>query len=346
MSTAPTSDTAEADEKPAPPKPPFFIVANDRSGTTMLRLILDRDPTVAIPTESMILSDFAAVRSRGSLGDRQRAQAFADRVWRHPKVRLWQLDGGSPRIPNGLTSDEAYRYSVEAPYKAYAAQHGARRFADKTPPYVFIIDELLAVWPDAKIINVVRDGRDVALSVMGLPFGANNAWAAARDWAEGIRAGLKAEVDHPEHVMTVRYEDLVQHPREQVERICRFVDIPFDMQLLNIEDTDEAKLVADQAEWFEKVWEGISTSSVGKWVNGMQLDDQRIFEAVAGEELTALGYATPLADSDELQPIGRVRAARWWLANKASRLGNFVRLRIVQERGRELRYVIARRLRR
>src|ERR687894_2538310 len=97
---------------------PRFIVGNDRSGTTMLRLILDRGPDLAIPPESMFLTDFADVFARGGPGPGE-AQALMERVWQHPKVRLWELREPPPAVPPGLTGVAAYRFVVEAPFRRY-----------------------------------------------------------------------------------------------------------------------------------------------------------------------------------------------------------------------------------
>src|SRR5918997_1617638 len=77
---------------------PRFIVGNDRSGTTMLRLILDRGPDLAIPPESMFLTDFDEVFEAG--GPRPgEEQALMRAVWDHPKVALWELEGPPPAVP-------------------------------------------------------------------------------------------------------------------------------------------------------------------------------------------------------------------------------------------------------
>src|SRR3954453_14550259 len=148
----------------------------------MLRLILDRSDDVAIPTESMFIADMAAVRSRfGDLARDEQFDRLAEAVWRHPKVREWRLEGAPPRR-DGRSGGAAYRAALEAPYLAYAAQHGKPGWADKTPYYIGHIDELRRVFPDARIVNLVRDGRDVALSLLRVPFGPANVWAAAHQW--------------------------------------------------------------------------------------------------------------------------------------------------------------------
>lgn len=317
---------------------PFFLVGNDRSGTTMLRLILDRSD-VAVPPESMFLADFAPIRRGGGLDDAERAARFTRQVWAHPRVRAWKLEGDPPPVPAGLTHEQAYRFAVSAPFEAYAATQGKSRWGDKTPLYLRFVDELHEIWPEARFVVLVRDGRDVALSVKRVPFGANNAWAAAHTWSHGIRLGQEAERNYPDRVLTVRYEDLVAEPGRHVARLCEFLGLPFEDDMLAIERTDPAKIHKDQADWFTNVWAGINASAVGKWKHGMTARDQRVFSSVAGAELEALGY--------EAVEAGGRHAPRAWLyaAHDALMRGvNFVRLRIVQERGREIRYVLKRKL--
>jgi hypothetical protein len=324
----------------APTEPPFFVIGNDRSGTTLLRLILDRSQEAAVPPESMFLLDFAPVRRRGGLDDPAAAAAFVQQVWRHPRVRSWGLDGDSPPVPPGLGHAEAYRFAVESPFRAYARSQGKERFGDKTPAYLHAVDELLAVWPDAQIVVLVRDARDVALSVVPLPFGPNNAWAAGRWWARGVRRGLEAERRHPEQVLTVRYEQLVADPDAQVRWVCTRLGLGYNSEMLAIERSDPAKIDPAQASWFTRLSAGITTAAVGTWQTDMPLEDRRAIEAVAGPELHALGYETGV----EQRPVSRPRAAVYAADDAARRTVNAVRLRVVQERGRELRYVLGRKL--
>ena len=321
---------------------PIFIVGNDRSGTTMLRLILDRGPDVAIPPESMFLTDFADAFARSEPRDADAAARFMHEVWHHPKVRLWELPGPPPAIPPGLQGADAYRFVVEAPFKAYAAKHGKPRWGDKTPHYVHHVDQLLALWPRARFVVLVRDGRDVALSLRKMPFGPNNAWAAAPWWARGIRAGEAAQQAHPDRVLTVRYEDLAQRPTEVVPQVCAFLGLAYSEEMLALEQADPSKIVPDQASWFPTLFDGINTTAVGRWQREMSVRDQRVFAARAGAELARLGYEVTTDGAPRLTP----RQERWFhYQNEFLRNVNFLRLRLVQERGRELRFALARRLR-
>lgn len=320
--------------------PPFFIVGNDRSGTTVLRLVLDRSDEAAIPPESMFLMDFASVRRRGGLDGPENAARFAAEVWSHPKVRLWNLPGRPPEVPAGLSHAEAYRFVVESPFRAYAAKEQKERFGDKTPAYVNCLGEVFAVWPDARVVVLVRDARDVALSITGLPFGPNNPYSAARWWSRGIRAGMDAQRSRPEQVLTVRYEELVADPPGVVERVCEHVDLGYKGEMLAIEKSPPEKIVAGQAEWFADVATPISATGSGRFLTEMPEGERRIIDTVSGEELRALGYET--LDGDTAIPA--LRALGYRVHDAALRGVNAVRLRLVEEHGRELRQVLRRKL--
>jgi Sulfotransferase family len=294
----------------------------------MLRLILDRG-AAAVPSESMFLLD---------IDDGKPAEALVREIWDHPRVRLWGLPGGPPPVPAGLSRDEAFRFVVSSPFVAYAATEGKTRWGDKTPAYLGSIDRLAAIWPEARFVVLVRDGRDVALSIMKVPFGPNNIWAAARSWAHAIRLGRAAASRYPDRVLTLRYENLVARPEEEVRQVCGFLELDYSPEMLAIEETDPSKVAESQVEWFTNVWAGINADAVGKWRRAMSPHDQRTFESVAGAELRELGYETRGgAASPALVPA--------YAAHDATmRTVNFVRLRLVQERGREVRQVVRRKL--
>jgi hypothetical protein len=319
--------------------PPFFIVGNDRSGTTMLRIILDRGPDAAIPPESMFLTDVEL-----PLADDPQVswQSLMYEVWHHPKVRLWDLPGDAPVVPSDLAPADAARFVLAAPFEAYARKHGKPRWGDKTPHYVHHVDQLLGIWPDARFVVLVRDGRDVALSLKRMPFGPNNAWAAAQWWARGIRAGETAARAHPDQVMTVRYEDLVHDPATWVGAVCRFLDLRFEPDMLDLQHADRSRIVADQKSWFPTLFDGINERAVARWQREMPPRDQAVFASLAHDELASLGYLVP--DRVLPPPSGR-QADLYRRHNEFMRNVNFVKLRVFQERGRELRFALRRRLR-
>ncbi|MBC7460032.1 MAG: sulfotransferase [Thermoleophilia bacterium] len=323
---------------------PFFIVGSDRSGTTMLRLILDRASAgPAVPPETMFITDFLPALRSGKLGDHAAAADFTKRVWNHPRVQLWELEGEPQTPPEGLSHEDAFRWGIEQPFIAYMLRHGKTWWADKTPPHIDHIEYLLEIFPDAKFVELVRDGRDVALSIMGLPFGGNNPYATGKRWASCVRKGAEARAEMPDRVVLVRYEDLVTQPEPEVRRVSEFLGIPYEDDMLHVEKTDITKLQKDQQQWFSNLWAGINQTAMGKWRTKMSEHDQRLYLAAAGDELALHGY-----DLGGLEPldVNPAYAAALATTNFGTRLVNLVKLRIVKEHGRELGWVIKRRLRR
>jgi Sulfotransferase family len=318
--------------------PPFFIVGCDRSGTTLLRLILDRSGEVAIPTESMTLVDFA--RERDAPLDTDAAfDRLARAVWRHPKIREWGLAGGPPKR-EGRTGAAAYRAALEAPYLAYARGRGAARWADKTPHYVLHAGLIRRTFPEARIVHIVRDGRDVALSLLRVPFGAANVWAAAHQWRDAVDAGDAAAERDADAVLTVRYEDLVAEPEATVRRVCAFCELTFRSEMLQVERTGADRLIRGQESWFTQLGAGITTASAGRWRTQMSPARQAVFTSIAAGALRRHGYEVP--DVPPAPPP--VPAAAYAAHNLAVKLVQFGRLHVVQERGREVPHLIRRRL--
>ena len=307
----------------------------------MLRLMLDRaEGGPAIPPETMFITDFRGVlRDEGSLADHDAAVAFTRRVWAHPRVQMWEIDGEPQLPPRGLSHADAFRWAVEQPFLAYMRRDGKTWWSDKTPPNIDHVDLLAEVFPGARFVELVRDGRDVALSMMTMPWGDNNAYTCGLRWASCIREGERQRAARPDEVLLVRYEDLVTQPAEQLQRVSRFLGMAYDDDMLAVEKTDTSKL--QHQDWFGNLWKGINTSAMDKWRTKMTEHDQRVFLAAAGDELRLHGYDTAGLEPASVSGVQR----RWWGAtNFARRLVNFVKLRIITERGAELRWVIARRL--
>ena len=305
----------------------------------MLRLILDRSPDIAIPTESMILVDVRNMRERyGALTTDAEFDRLAADVWKHPKVREWRLPGAPPRR-EGRSGDAAYRAALEAPFRAYAALHGKPGWGDKTPHYVAHIDEIKRVFPEARVVNLVRDGRDVALSLLRVPFGPANVWAAAHTWRAAVEAGERADVRYGGDVATVRYEDLVADPATVVAGLCAFAGIAYDPAMLAVEEAPADRLARGQESWFRELYGGITARSVGKWRTQLTRRQRATFAAVAGDALRRHGYEVP-----DDGPPPPVPAAAWLAHNWSIKVWHFTLLHVVRERGREVPHLIRRRL--
>jgi hypothetical protein len=292
--------------------PPFFIVGSARSGTTLLRLILNAHPDVAVPPESR----FVVELWRGS--DTVDARSFREELARHPHFVMWDLPIDAVAKELDGRDQVGYRDAIEAAYRAYARVNGKVRWGDKTPRYVEDLEFLGRVFADARFIHLIRDGRNVALSYADVPFGPKTIGRAAALWSrrvvEGSRAGRRLGA---ERYLEVRYEDLVADVEDRTTQICDFLSLTFDPGML--EYTERARGVLPRASAYNPHVTEPPRPDVRSWQRSMPERHIEVFEAVAGDALSMFGYerryAQPSATARLMGrlstaglPLGRIRS--------------------------------------
>ena len=267
---------------------PIFIFGCPRSGTTLLRDLLHAHPHLAFPTESHFIPVFS--QAYGDPANAREARRLAARILRLYWVRLWDVG----LKPDDFSHCRSYREILSHLYQTYARRQNKIRWGDKTPQYVTQIPELHAVFPDGKFIHLYRDGRDVVLSWLSLKSGPRNLFTIAETWKHSVSLGRRDGATLPPGAyLEVRYETLVAHPEETLQRICDFIGEPFDPTVFT-----RAVLRRNQRRpWFGKRDFGILDTqivpdNVEKWKGRMSKSQQVLFESVAGDLLQELGYET------------------------------------------------------
>ena len=284
---------------------PLILLGVSRSGTTLLRVILDRSAGLAIPDESFFVPLLA--RRHGREID---ASAFLEDVARVPTIREWGLspDDVASRVRSGMATGEA----IAAVFGAYAERAGKPRWGDKTPMYMRHLSLLAQLFPDAQYVHLVRDGRDAALSFLEMPEGTfTRTWAHPttpaqfaclwRKEVEGARA-LGRDVG-PQRYREVRYEELVADPTSVVGGLCTWADIPYEAAMLDYTTAVDVSAKPHQQRLLRP-----PTAGVRSWRTEMSPADVAAFESVAGDLLGALGYEV----SSEPHSRARPRLARAW----------------------------------
>jgi hypothetical protein len=181
---------------------------------------------------------------------------------------------------------------LESVYLAYADHRGKRRWGDKTPQYVRIMPLLHELFPRARFVHIVRDGRDVALSYLSVPWGPRDIWTAARKWRRDVSAGREAGAAlGPDRYLEITYERLVADPRGTLEEVGAFAELPFDEAMLQHHRDADRRLEAPADETrFHAASTRAVTSGLRDWRSQMSADRVLAFEAVAGPLLSELGY--------------------------------------------------------
>jgi hypothetical protein len=274
---------------------PIFIVGAARSGTTLLQRMLRSHPNISSPTgESQFVVPLD--RDRASFGDLTRL----DNVRRVVEVMYRTNPEYLETDFHGLEFDldliakalhQEGRASIEgliaALFELNARGENKTRWADKTPYYILHLERIKTMFPDAQIIHVIRDGRDVALSMLGRRFDLDihNVFAAAERWKHYVDAG-QAFGRHagPDEYIQLRYEDVLSAPRETMGKLCDFLGEPYSEKIVEFDKSSDPKsrtpLLAKPLQ--KNNWE--------KWREQMSGRQIRVFEGVAGETLNRNGY--------------------------------------------------------
>jgi Sulfotransferase family len=291
-------------ESPSAPMP--IIVGSPRSGTTLLRLMLDSHPELTIPPETGFLA--LAPKLRGS-GDKLRERFFRA-IINHPKPTPAWPDFEIPESAFWAALTEIAPFTLpegfRAFYRLYAARSGKSRWGDKTPLYCLELDTIRRVLPEACFIHIIRDGRDAALSLRRMRF--SPGWkieTQAAYWRKNILSARRAGRGRPDY-MEVRYEDLILNTRVALERICAFVSLSYNDAMLSYytraperlrehkgrSRLDGTPLLTQEQRLCQqkRTTEPPDTTCVFAWKRSMSAEERGRFQLVAGDLLQDLGY--------------------------------------------------------
>lgn len=266
----------------------------------MLRLILNAHPKVAVPPESRFIVELWEETPE------VRRNRFLDRLAGHKRFQAWDLpiEAVAKELPPRDVVD--YADAIRAAFRAYATVHGKPRWGDKTPRYVESLNFIAQLFPDAKIVHLIRDGRNVALSYADVDFGPRTVGGAARIWAQRVAAGREAgRVLGPERYHEVHYERFVGDTDAAVRDLCTFLELEFEEGMLDYTSRARDAVLSRAHKYNPHLAEG-SVQEVRSWESDMSRRHVEIFEAAAGDVLSAAGYVRMFG-----RPSVAARAAAW-----------------------------------
>ncbi len=189
---------------------PFFVVGAQRSGTTMLRLMLNSHSRIAVPFESAFLCQYSNLVQYGDLKNKSNTEKLLQALAEEPLTKKGKII----QEPKAILAESIETYSdlLTAVFQQYARRRGKVRWGVKTPAYVTEIDQIWRLFPHCKIIHLIRDGRDVALSYRRISWGSSHTPRVAADWRWKVMLGHKMGEMIWASYLEVHYEDLVRSP--------------------------------------------------------------------------------------------------------------------------------------
>jgi len=283
--------------------PAPFIVGVGRSGTTLLRLMLDAHPELAIPGETHFLADFVALDTNELTRDRFFRTVTEAQTWPNLAVDKSALQRELDQL-QPFSAPEAIRVF----YRLYARRFGKERWGDKTSPYRSFMGGIRRLLPEAHFIHVIRDGRDVALSYRGQWFGpGDNIDAQARFWVDQVSSARAQAAGLPNY-LEIKYEMLVADPEATLRTICRYLELPYHPGMLDYHKFASARLaeykqpfgpvgsmpgdIEPFLEIHERTKQPPDPGRIRRWYTEMSEPTQRQYESIAGGLLRELGYET------------------------------------------------------
>ncbi|TZG29197.1 sulfotransferase family protein [Sphingomonas montanisoli] len=200
---------------------PVFLVGAERSGSTMMRLMLNHHPDIAFAGESDFIVDAITPEGRFMKREAFLRMLSLDRVFGNRKLNIAQ---GLNFV--GLANDFLDQIAATKGNPAVVGMTVHRHF-----------DRLLHLWPDARFIHLVRDGRDVALST--IPMGwAGNMWRGIRLWVEAEDCWHALSERLPDdRIITVKYEHVARDAEYELRRVTDFLGLPFGPEMLRYSDS-------------------------------------------------------------------------------------------------------------
>jgi hypothetical protein len=289
------------------PLPMPIIVGSPRSGTTLLRFMIDSHPEMAIPPETGFLT--AEMQPKSSQAEM--CERFLQLVLSYPPDAPAWNDFHIP-VDEFRRSLEGIRpFSVQEGfrlfYKTYASRFGKSRWGDKTPMYCRSLLEIQKLLPEAHFIHLIRDGRDVAVSMRKQWFSPGyDIMKQAKFWRENILQAQTQGSQCPQY-LEIFFEDLIRNPENVLRIICDFIKLDFHHSMLHYYDyapqrlkehlerrqADGGLLVSQEVRYNQqiKTTRPPDISEIGVWKTKLQSEETQKFEKIAGNVLRSLGYS-------------------------------------------------------
>lgn len=266
---------------------PTFVVGCERSGTTLLAVMIGRHTSIAMMPETHFFLRVVPRRLRAlPLTHSQ----ILKRYYKSPRASDIDLDRGElERRFNAMPPTCAALF--ETILSMYTERWGKARGAEKTPFHLLCVPLILKWFPEARIVGIVRDGRDVVRSIMNAP------WTAHRSlrrhcwkWARSAKLSRRLARKYPRNFHLIRYEELVLQPEKTLHGVDAFLGIPFEAGQLQ-QTGDPTGVVPDR----ERGWKGNAierpdASRIGKWASKVTPHERLVMNSLMGPELREFGY--------------------------------------------------------
>ena len=312
---------------------PVFVVSSPRSGSTLLRLILDAHPRMAVPPPAWLTHFiYPYLYSYGDLSIESNLAEMIEDSLATPTIRAWPISPSAQEVRAEMR-EPTFAEMYAALHRLYAQSHGKERWGEKTPRVCFYMEDLKSMYPGAQFVHIIRDGRDVAIDIADSALWPNNLYATAAVWRDFVKSiNESAETLDPESFCVVRYEELCAEPEPVLVKLCEFLGEDFSPAMLAHQETASTKKWAETP-IHAKTAHPITTDFVEMYKHRLPESDVGVIESLIGETLGEFGYALTgalddlssrekrqLMENDTITNIASIEYKRWHEGRRRERL--------------------------
>lgn len=273
---------------------PVFIIGAGRSGTTLLRTILNNHPKIIIPPESFgFRNGLIKFKCLQHLSWNTLAEKVIKNYENGKEFFLWEMELSDVyKKANSLeNSERTLADLIHLIFQEYlnAKDPSAKIWGDKTPLNTYYLDWVYKTFPNAKFINMIRDGRDVVSSLKKAQL--TNIQNGCLRWnlAINISRNMESKMKSNQFI-NIFYEDLVSNPKQTINSICNFLELSFEDKLLCNADSTPKMQDVNYYEHFKNLLNPINNNSIGKWEKNLSTIDQKLVKKRLSINLKELGY--------------------------------------------------------
>jgi hypothetical protein len=276
---------------------PFFIFGSGRNDSSLINLLLNQHPNIFLPTEQYFLGNtILKFQIYNHLIWRDLAKILVGELVPTLKSHTWQLQHEElfAKIVHSAKPEQTLQQLIHTIYTEYALQlnRNIKIWGDSTFMNTHYCKDIYSVYPNAKFMFLIRDGRDVAASFKAGGSGAFDDWAtphfAANHWNDSIEhlEWLKSKTTN---VLLVKYEDLVNKPELTMRLVFNYLGENYPENMFDFhKNVPESDFYSP--EHHQKLQQPIDSKSIGQWQNRLTKDEVDQITPVLAKNLPKFGY--------------------------------------------------------
>lgn len=303
---------------------PIQIIGTQRSGSNLLRLILNQSPHISAHHPPHILQVFYPILDKyGDLGQNDNFRRLIHDICRLIETNpvKWDIDLNREEIFNSCKKNTLVEI-FKVVYEMMARKDKALFWCCKSMANVNFYKHIESDGLKPYYIHLVRDGRDVASSFKKTLVGEKHAYHLASTWKKNFLKAKEVLQDvERKRCLTIKYETLISEPETVLEQLSTFLNIDLDKSALNYFDSNESRNTAAAGSMWSNLTMPIIANNTGKYIETLSKDEIEIFEQIAGDILEENGYglySVPIKKGFSIEDVNKFDELNLRLKKEAS----------------------------